>query len=112
MRFLGFQMIPSNPIYLIEIIMYISINGFDSGLAAINCNIPQGSILGPLLFSLYINDLKQAIKFCKVRHFAYDTNLLQMIYSIKNLNKLVNADLRDLVNWLNTYKISLYVKKT
>ena len=52
----------------------VSINGYDSGLAAVNCGVPQGSVLGPLLFLLYINDLNQAIKFCKVHHFADDTN--------------------------------------
>ena len=55
---------------------YVSINGHDSGLAAINCGVPQGSILGLLLFFLYINDLNQAIKFCKVHRFADDINLL------------------------------------
>ena len=61
---------------------------------------------------LYINDLNQAIKFCKVHHFADDTNLLCLSNSIKKLNKLVNADLKHLVNWLNANKISLSVKKT
>ena len=91
---------------------YVSINGFDSGLTAINCGVPQGSVLGCLLFLLYINDLNQAIKFCKVHHFADDTNLLCLSNSIKKLNKLVNADLKHLVNWLNANKISLNVKKT
>ena len=52
----------------------MSINGYESGLAAINCGVPQGSVLGLLLFLLYINDLNQAIKPCKVHHFADDTN--------------------------------------
>ena len=90
---------------------YVPGNGQESGLAAINCGVPQRSVLGPLLFLLYINDLNQAIKFCKVHHFADDTNLLCLSNSIKKLNKLVNADLKHLVNWLNANKISLNVKK-
>ena len=98
--------------YLSNQNQYASINDFDSGLAAVNCGVLQGSVLGPLLFLLYINDLNQSIKFCKVHHFAHDTNLLYMGNSIKKLNKLVNTDLKHLVNWLNVNKISLNVKKT
>ena len=98
--------------YLSNRNQYISINGYESGLAAINCGVPQGSVLGPLLFLLYINDLNQAIKFSKVHHFADDTYLLLLCLSnsIKKLKKLVNADLKDLLNWLNANKISLNVK--
>ena len=71
--------------YLSNRNQYVSINGYESGLAAINCGVPQGSVLGPLLFLLYINDLNQAIKFCKVHHFADDTNLLCLSNSIKKL---------------------------
>ena len=56
----------------------VSINGYDSSLTKIRCGVPQGSVLGPLLFLLYINDLNQAIQFCKVHHFADDTNLLYL----------------------------------
>ena len=51
--------------YLSNRNQYVSVNGFDSGLASINCGIPQGSVLGPPVFLLSINDLNQAIKFCK-----------------------------------------------
>ena len=90
---------------------YVSINGYEFGLAAINCGVPWGSVLWPLLFLLYINDLNQAIKFCKFHHFADDTNLLRLSNSIKKLNKSVNADLKHLLNWLVANKISFNVKK-
>ena len=90
---------------------YVSINGYESGLAALNCGVPQLAVLGLPLFLIYITDLNQAIKFCQVHHFADDTNLLCLSNSIKKLNKLVNADLKHLANWLNTNEISLNVKK-
>ena len=70
--------------YLSNWNQYVSINGYESGLATINCGIPQESVLESLLFLLYINDLNQAVKFCKVYHFADDTNVLHLSNS-KNL---------------------------
>ena len=89
---------------------YVSINGYESGLAALNRGVRQGSVLGSLLFLLYTNDLNQAIKFCKVHHFADDTNLLCLSNSIKKMNKLVNAYLKHLANWWNANEISINVK--
>ena len=76
---------------------YVSINGFDYGLTTINCAVPQGSVLGRLLFLLYINDLNQAIKFCKVHHFADDTNLLCLSNSIKKLNQSIQTNSIQLI---------------
>ena len=98
--------------YLSNHNQYVSINDYDSGLPAINCGIPKGSVKGPLLFLLYINYLNQAIKFCKVQHFADDTNLSCLCNSIKKLKKLVNTDLKHIVTWLNANKNSLNGKKT
>ena len=97
--------------YLSNRNQYISINEYESGLAALNCGARQGSVLGLFLSLKYINDLNQAITFCKIHHFADDTNFLCLSNSIKKLNKLVNADLKHLVNWLNANKSSLNVKK-
>ena len=93
--------------YLSNCYQFVSINGYDSGLAAINCGVPQGSVLGPLLFLLCVYDLNQAIKSCKAHHFVDDTNFLCLSNSIKKLEKLVNGDLKHLVNWRNANKISL-----
>ena len=70
------------------------------------------SVLGCPLLLLCINNLNQLIKFCKVHHYADDTDLLYLGNSIKKLKKLANADLKYLVNWLNENKISLNVTKT
>ena len=91
---------------------FVSILGFDSDLANVSFGVPQGSVLGPLLFLVYINDLHQAIKYCTTRHFADDTNLLIKNSSLKQLKKHLNLDLRKLCNWLKANKISLNCSKT
>ena len=72
------------------------INGYDCGIAEINFGVPQGSVLETLLLLLQINDFNEAIKICKVHHFADDTNLLYLSKFIKKLNKLVKLDLKNL----------------
>ena len=69
--------VPANDLfksYLSSRKQHVLINGHDSNLADVKFGVPQGSWLDPLLFLFYINDLNQALKFCKVHHFADDTN--------------------------------------
>ena len=91
---------------------FVSISGQNSSLMEMKYGVPQGSVLGPLLFLIYINDLHQAIKYSKTRHFADDTNLLISNSSLKQLKKHLNKDLKTLTTWLKANKISLNASKT
>ena len=99
-------------LYLQNRSQYISIYGSKSNLEHFHCGVPQCSILGPLLFMNYINDLNCAIRYCSVYHFADDTNLLNYNNSMKRMNKQVNQDLKDLTNWLNANKTDIVVFKS
>ena len=76
------------------------------------CGVPQGSILGPLLFLMYINDLPNASKVLDPIMFADDTNLFYSHYDIKTLFNTVNEELKKLVIWFTSNKLSLNIKKT
>ena len=69
--------------YLSDHKQFVLINGYNSHLMPVNCDVPQGSVLGPLLFLIYMNDLHRAIQYCKVHHFADDTNLFHTNKSVK-----------------------------
>ena len=88
------------------------INGFESNTNTIGHGVPQGSVLGPILFLIYINDLHRCIKYCTTYHFADDTNLLNIIKDYKTLQRRVNYDLFALHKWLTANKISLNDGKT
>ena len=94
---------------------FVSINGENSDPTTIKHGVPQGSVLGPLLFLLYINDLHICIKNSTSFHFADDTNLLYIPPNKprnRNIVRLLNNDLKSLNNWLMANKISLNSTKT
>ena len=98
--------------YLHNRTQYVSINGIDSETETIRHGVPQGSVLGPLLFLIYINDLNFAIKYSKVFHFADDTNLLHSSKCLRTLKNQMNSDLNTLFQWLHANMISLNTDKT
>ncbi len=90
----------------------VSLDGVLSAKANITCGVPQGSILGPLLFTIYINDMHNALKHCIVHHFADDTNLLYSHANPKVLKRVMNSELKILFEWLCANRLSLNVAKT
>ena len=91
---------------------FVSISGHDSDVRDSEFGVPQGSVLGPLLFLIYINDLHKAIKYSTTRHFADDTNLLIKGKNLKKMKKHLNYDLDQLCEWLKANKICLNCDKT
>ena len=98
--------------YLSNRFQKVSLNGTSSQSLPITCGVPQGSILGPLLFLLYINDMHLSVEHSIIYHFADDTNLLYSCKSFKTLRKRVNKDLQLLHEWLCANRLSLNTGKT
>ena len=90
---------------------YVSIKNSISKTLTNKHGVPQGLVLGPLLFLVYINDLHQVTKYAEVHHFADDTNLLYSSKSLKDINQKINFELKNIVHWLRANKISLNTKK-
>ena len=78
----------------------------------IACGVPQGSVLGPLLFLVYNNDLHEAVTHSLIHHFADDTNILYCSKSLKKIDKYMNHDLSQIAQWLRANRISLNANKT
>ena len=91
---------------------YVSINVESSESLGINCGVPQGSVLGPLLFLLYINDLPNISKSLNFYVFADDTNIYYESSSLQELEKTINKELHKLYLWLNVNRLSLNIDKT
>ena len=91
---------------------FVSINGFNFDYKTVKYGVLQFSVIGPLLFLIFINDLNTAIKHSEAFHFADDTCLLNIKDSVKQINKVVNKDFKFLAQWLNANRIFLNVAKT
>ena len=97
--------------YLFGRIQQVDYNSSISNIEPISSSVPQGSILGPLLFIIYINDFSKCLKYSNNLSFADDTTI---ILSAKNNNLLFqkgNKELENIDNWLIANKLSLNVKK-
>ena len=98
--------------YLTNRKQYVSYNGYDSLHLDILCGVPQGSIVGPLLFLIFINDLHNVSEKLFFILFADDSNLLLSGTDVNDLCKQMNHELTNVVNWFKLNKLCLNVKKT
>ena len=98
--------------YLANRAQLCSVNGVLSGPKPISCGIPQGSILGPLLFLIYINDLPRSLEYSSPRMFADDITLTVSAKSIQEVEGAINHDLANVKRWPCSNKLSLNLVKT
>ena len=101
--------------YLSHRTQYVKVNGCNSHIDTIQTGVPQGSVLGPLLYIMYVNDIGNCandIEQCQIMLFADDTNVLLQGKDIRNLMKRSQSIMNTLEMWLCANKLSLNVKKT
>ena len=103
--------------YLTNRSQYVEINGVKSGQLPITTGVPQGSILGPLLFIIYINDFSLSSQAFTFISYADDTTLFSTVSNLTNTpnidpNCLINEELFKINEWLEINKLSLNIAKT
>ena len=100
-----------NLIFLTGNSTYVYIYGISSSFKDISCGVPQGSVLGPLLFLLYINDLPDISKIIKFYLIADDTNIYYENENLAQMEKIINLELKKLSMWLKIDRLFLNIGK-
>ena len=98
--------------YLSNRQQYVCVNDAKSHTQNIECGVPQGSILGPLLFIIYINDFHRSSSILSFILFADDSNLFFSHPNPHALLNIVNAELKKVTEWIKANKLSLNLLKT
>ena len=88
------------------------VNNVSSTIDYVTCGVPQGSVLGPLLFLVYMNDIHNAVPDNDLKLFADDTNLFLFGPDLKSIECQANISLQNLDMWFKANKLSLNVDKT
>ena len=98
--------------YLLNRKRYVSINGYSSEELTLRHGVPQGSVLGQLLFLIFINDLPNVSKHLIFYLFADDTNIYFESTDLLQIQKVVNRELRKVRKWLEANRLVLNIDKT
>ncbi len=97
--------------YLDDRQQFVQMNNVKSDLMKVTCGVPQGSVLGPKLFVLYINDICKVSKVLKNNWFADETNLYCSGKSLEQLLNTVELELRVFRKWFDVNRLSLNLSK-
>ena len=98
--------------YLSNRIQYTTVNGINSDKQEITMGVPQGSVLGPLFFLIYVNDIVNVLKHEKTTLFADDTSVLINDKNIERLKQKSEESLKNIYEWLLSNRLSLSWEKT
>ena len=98
--------------FLIQRKYFVYVNGFRSDIKTVNIGVPQGSTLGPLLFLIFINDMKNCSLLLKFIQFADDTTILFSSNDINILNEILEREANKVILWFNANKLIINVSKT
>ena len=98
--------------YLSNRKQYVSVNGHTSEELFVTHGVPQGSVLGPLLFLIYINDPPNVSKCLTFFLFADDTNISYESSDLLSIQKIVNRELHKVRKWLEANRLALNIEKT
>ena len=98
--------------YLTGRTQFVKYKTTNSDSFSIKCGVPQGSVLGPLLLLLYINDITKCSQILSFILFADDTNLFLNHHDVMTLYKIMNQELKKVTAWLTANKSSLNINKT
>ena len=98
--------------YLFDRSQYVFLNGKKSSTRKLEFGVPQGSILGPLLFVLYINDLPNIDKSIHFILYADDANIVVTGKTLEIIQKKIQKFIPQLLNWINSNALKLNIDKT
>ena len=98
--------------YLSNRKQYVSLNDCTSTLRSLECGVPQGSLLGPLLFLCYINDFSNSSDVLSFILFADDSSIFYSHRNPQTLLDTINTELIHVNEWIQANKLSLNIKKT
>ena len=98
--------------YLYKRTQIVKIGNHRSNKRKISTGVPQGSILGPLLFLLYINDIENCSEIISFVMYADDTNAFYSDKNLKSLTNIMQEEMNKVTNWLNVNKLSINTTKT